>query len=121
MKPRVLMVGRTRYRLPLNESLARKFDALRDRLELRVLGAAPRGAPSGDATFALQRGTAVPALDGPLFYGSLPLRIARELRREPADAILAQSPYEGLAALAGRRLARSDAAVVVEIYGDWRT
>ena len=121
MKPRVLMVGRTRYRLPLNESLALKFDALRDRLELRVLGAAPRGAPAGDATFALQRGTVVAALDGPAFYGSLPVRIARELRREPADAILAQSPYEALAALAGRKLARSDAAVVVEIHGDWRT
>jgi glycosyltransferase involved in cell wall biosynthesis len=121
MKPRVLMVGRTRYRLPLNESLARKFDALRERLDLRVLAAAPRGASSGDATFALQRGTPVAALDGPLFYGSLPVRIARELRRAPADAIVAQSPYEALAALAGRKLARSDAAVVVEIHGDWRT
>jgi glycosyltransferase involved in cell wall biosynthesis len=121
MKPRVLMVGRTRYRLPLNASLARKFDALRERLELRVLAAAPRGAPNGDATFALQRGTAVPPLDGPRFYGTLPLRIARELRRAPTDAILTQSPYEALAALAGRKLARSEAAVVVEIHGDWRT
>jgi glycosyltransferase involved in cell wall biosynthesis len=115
------MVGRTRYRLPLNGSLGRKFDALRERLALRVLGSAPHGAPAGDETFGLQRGTPVPALDGPLFYGSLPVRIARELRRRPADAILAQSPYEALAALAGRALARSDAAVVVEIHGDWRT
>ncbi len=121
VKPRVLMVGRTRYRLPLNESLARKFDALGERLDLRVLAAAPRGASAGDDTFALQRGTPVAALDGPAFYGSLPVRIARELRRAPADAILAQSPYEALAALAGRTLARSDAAVVVEIHGDWRT
>ena len=121
MKPRVLMTGRTRYRLPLNGSLERKFRALEERLDLRVLAAAPRGAPAGDATFALQRGTPVPALDGPVFYGSLPVRIARELRRAPADAILAQSPYEALAALAGRTLARSDAAVVVEIHGDWRT
>ena len=121
MKPRVLMVGRTRYRLPLNPSLARKFDALRERLDLRVLAAAPRGAPNGDATFALQRGTAVRPLDGPRFYGTLPIRIARELRRAPADAVLTQSPYEALAALAGRKLARSDAAVVVEIHGDWRT
>ena len=82
MKPRVLMVGRTRYRLPLNESLARKFGALDDRLDLRVLAAAPRGASGGDDTFALQRGTPVAALDGPVFYGSLPVRIARELRRE---------------------------------------
>ena len=121
MKPRVLMVGRTRYRLPLNGSLAQKFSALEERLVLRVLAAAPRGASGGDDTFALQRGTPVPALDGPVFYGALPLRIARELRRRPADAILAQSPYEALAALAGRKLARSHAAIVVEIHGDWRT
>jgi glycosyltransferase involved in cell wall biosynthesis len=121
MKRRVLMVGRTRYRLPLNDSLGKKFDALGRRLDLRVLAAAPRDASDGDATFALQHGTPVAALDGPVFYGSLPLRVARELRRAPADAILAQSPYEALAALAGRRLARSGAAVVVEIHGDWRT
>lgn len=121
MRRRVLMVGRTRYRLPLGESLARKFDALERRLDLRVLAAAPRGTAPGDGTFALQRGTPVPALDGPLFYGALPFRIARELRRRPADAIVAQSPYEALAALAGRKLARSDAAVIVEIHGDWRT
>ena len=47
VKPRVLMVGRTRYRLPLNESLARKFGALGERLDLRVLAAAPRGASGG--------------------------------------------------------------------------
>ena len=121
MKPRVLMVGRTRYRLPLGESLARKFDALEDRLDLRVLASAPRDGSSGDGMFSLQRGTPVAALDGPVFYGTLPLRIARELRRHRAEAILAQSPYEALAALAGRTLARSDAAVVVEIHGDWRT
>ncbi len=121
MRPRVLMVGRTRYRLPLDPSLMRKFDALSERLDLRVLAAAPRGGASGDGTFALQRGTPVAALDGPVFYGTLPVRIARELRRRDADAILAQSPYEALAAFAGRRVARSRAAVVVEIHGDWRT
>ena len=121
MTPRVLMVGRTRYRLPLGPSLRRKFDALGERLELRVLGSAPRDGATGDGTFSLQRGTPVAALDGPAFYGALPLRIARELRRRPIDAIVAQSPYEALAAFAGRALVRSDAAVVVEIHGDWRT
>jgi len=121
VKPRILMVGRTRYRLPLNGSLERKFAALEQRLALRVLASAPHDGPGGDGTFALQRGTPVAALDGPLFYGTLPVRIARELRHRPADAILAQSPYEALAALAGRKLARSDAAVVVEVHGDWRT
>jgi len=121
VKPRVLMVGRTRYRLPLDPALAKKFDALGSRLRLRVLGSSPRDAEHGNDTFALQRGTPIAALDGPAFYGALPLRIARELRREPADAILAQSPYEALAAFAGRALARSDSPVVVEIHGDWRT
>ena len=102
MRPRVLMVGRTRYRLPLEPSLARKFAALTERLDLRVLAAAPHGAAAGDGTFALHRGTRVAALDGPLFYGALPARIARELRRRPATAILAQSPYEALAATGGR-------------------
>jgi glycosyltransferase involved in cell wall biosynthesis len=115
------MVGRTRYRLPLDASLTRKFASLTERLDLRVLASAPRGASSGDTTFSLQRATPVRPLDGPLFYGTLPVRIARELRRHGADAILAQSPYEALAAFAGRRLARSDAAVVVEIHGDWHT
>ena len=110
-----------RYRLPLEPALGRKFDALGRRTRLRVLGAAPRGTPVGDETFTLQRGRRSPALDAPAFYGALPLRVARELRREPADAILAQSPYEALAAFAGRALARSDSAVVVEIHGDWRT
>ena len=93
-----------------------------DRLRLRVLGAAPRGAPSAGTTRSrCSAGRRCAALDAPAFYGALPLRIARELRREPADAILAQSPYEALAAFAGRALARSDSAVVVEIHGDWRT
>ena len=38
MKPRVLFVGRARYRLPLDPSLARKFDALRETMDVRVLG-----------------------------------------------------------------------------------
>ena len=97
MKPRVLMVGRTRYRLPLNESLARKFGALGERLDLRVLAAAPRGASAGDGTFALQRGTPVAALDAPAFYGSLPVRIARELRRERLVGALREDRVCGLA------------------------
>ena len=36
MKPRLLMVGRTRYALPLSPSLARKFEALSEELLSRV-------------------------------------------------------------------------------------
>ena len=112
MKPRVLLVGRTRYSLPLSESLARRFDALRLELDVRVL-AAGEGA---DETFHLAG--ASPLADGAAFYASLPLRIVRELRSFRPDAVLAQSPYEGAAALAARRLARVPAKVVVDVHGD---
>ena len=52
-KPRVLFVGRTRYRLPLRPGLARKFDALGKELDVRVLGSAAPGSPTRDATFTL--------------------------------------------------------------------
>jgi glycosyltransferase involved in cell wall biosynthesis len=115
------MVGRTRYALPLSASLRRKFDALADVFELRVIGSGAAAGADGDETFSLQRPLPLRPLDAPAFYCSLPLRIARELRRFRPDAIVAQSPYEASAALVARSLARSDVAVVVEIHGDWRT
>jgi glycosyltransferase involved in cell wall biosynthesis len=118
MKPRVLLVGRTRYRLPLNESLRRKFDALAEEVQPRVL-ASSADRSRGDETFTLVR--RLPVLDGAAFWALLPARIARELRRRPTDAILAQSPYDGAAALLGRALARSRARIIVDVHGDWRT
>jgi rhamnosyl/mannosyltransferase len=115
------MVGRTRYRLPLPPSLERKFAALRDRFHLRVLASAASPGSGGDATFDLVPPLAVKLLDGAAFHLSLPFRVAGELRRFRPDAVVAQSPYEGLAVLAGRRLAGSRAKLVVELHGDWRT
>jgi glycosyltransferase involved in cell wall biosynthesis len=118
MKPRVLLVGRTRYRLPLNESIRRKFDALSQEVEPHVL-ASSADESRGDETFTLAR--RLPMLDGAAFWTLLPLRVARELRRRKPDAVLAQSPYDAAAALAGRALVRSHARVVVDVHGDWRT
>jgi glycosyltransferase involved in cell wall biosynthesis len=112
------MVGRTRYALPLSESLQRKFDALRGALDVRVVASSADGS-RGDETFSLW--PRLPALDGAAFYGALPFRVARELRRFRPDAVTTQSPYEALAVLAGRGLARSSAALIVELHGDWRT
>lgn len=120
-RPRVLMAGRTRYRLPLDPSLARKFEALREEVDLRVLGSAPAGAPTANGVFRLAPPVRPAPLDGALFYARLPFRIARELRRFRPQAVLTQSPYEAAAALAGRALARSDARVIVDVHGDWRT
>jgi glycosyltransferase involved in cell wall biosynthesis len=117
---RVLFAGRTRYASPLAVTHANKFDALGRVLDYRVLGSAAGSGRAPDR-FTLVRPLPVRALDGPVFYLRLPFAIARELRRFRPDAVIAQSPYEGLAALAGRALARSSTKVIVEIHGDWRT
>ncbi len=121
MRPKVLFVGRTRYRLPLDPALARKWDALADVMELRVLGRAAARDGGVDPRFRLFGPARPRALDGAAFYASLALRLARELRRLQPDAIVAQSPYEAAAALVARRAAGSRARVVVELHGDWRT
>ena len=118
MKPRVLLVGRTRYRLPLNDSLRRKFAALAAEVDPHVL-ASSADSSRGDEMFTLA--PRLPVLDGPAFWALLPLRVARHLRRRPADAVLAQSPYDAAAALVGRALARSRARLVDDVHGDWRT
>lgn len=116
MKLRVLFVGRTRYRLPLDPGLARKWDALGEELEVRVLASGT----GSDPRFALVRPLRPRLLDGPLFYALLPLRVARELRRFRPDAVVAQTAYEAAAVLVARSLARSRTRVVVEVHADWR-
>ena len=118
---RLLMVGRTRYRLPLEPGLARKFDALRAVVDLRVLASAPDDGPAGDDTFTLVEPFSPRALDGLAFQLALPWRVARELRGFRPDAILTQSPHEAASCLLGRRLAGSRTRVIVELHGDWRT
>ncbi|MBV8599311.1 MAG: glycosyltransferase, partial [Actinobacteria bacterium] len=110
MKPRVLFVGRTRYALPLAGPLARKWDALAEAFELRVLA-------SGTGTDPRFRLVPPRAFDGPRFYLELPARVAREMRAFRPDVVVAESVYEGVAVL----LARPRAKVVVEVHGDWCT
>ena len=114
-KPRVLLVGRTRYPVPLPPSLERKFVPLCERFELRVLATAADGRAHDDGIFRLVPRT--PLIDGPLFYLLLPFRLRRVGREHRAVVVVTQSPYEAVAA----RLGRTDAKVVVEVHGDWRT
>jgi glycosyltransferase involved in cell wall biosynthesis len=117
-RPRVLMVSRTRYRLPLSVTLERKFAALDERLDVHVLAAAADRTSAGEhGMFTLVAPLRLRPLDGALYYLALPFRIARAARRLRPDAILAQGPYEAAAAA----LARTRAKVVVEVHGDWRT
>jgi glycosyltransferase involved in cell wall biosynthesis len=120
-KPRLLMAARTRYRLPLNESVARKFDALERLFDLRVLGTALPGSPTRNGVFRLQSPFGVRRLDGARFFVTLPFRISRELRAFRPDAVLVQGAHETAAALLGRRVARVPTKVVLDVHGDWRT
>ncbi len=119
--PRVLFVGRTRYRLPLSPSLARKFEALGRELEVHVLAAAAPGSALGDGTFTLVPTLRIRRLDGLAFWLALPVRVARMLRQFRPDAVVCQTAYDAAATLLARRLARVPARVVVEVHGDWRT
>jgi glycosyltransferase involved in cell wall biosynthesis len=114
-KPRLLLVARTRYALPLSPSLERKFDALRERFDLRVLATSADGRARDDGTFRLVG--RLPLLDGPLFYVLLPLRVRKVAREHRPVAIVTQSPYEA----AFVWLAHTRARIVVELHGDWRT
>ena len=66
MKPRVLFVGRGRLALPLQPWLQRKWDALADVVDLRVLNA---GTGRGDVRFRM-----LPP-DAPRFYPRLPFEV----------------------------------------------
>jgi glycosyltransferase involved in cell wall biosynthesis len=93
MKPRVLFVSR-RIELPLAPSLARKWDAIGEEIDFRVLA----GGSGGNGAFHLAR--ELPVLDGPAFFAALPLRVARELRAFRPHAVLAQG--------------------APDLHGDWR-
>jgi glycosyltransferase involved in cell wall biosynthesis len=113
VKPRVLFVSR-RVQLPLSPSLARKWEAVGRELDYRVLA----GGDGRNEHFHLA-GT-LPTLDGPAFFAALPARIARELRSFRPHAVLAQGAHEAAAAIAARKLARVDSAVIADMHGDWR-
>jgi glycosyltransferase involved in cell wall biosynthesis len=111
------MVGRMRYVLPLSPSLAQKFDALDEELDVRVLGSSA-GGNGADPRFALAPPVRPRALDGAAFYALLPFRVARELRRFRPDAVLVQGGQETALTLLGRTLARVPTRVVADVHGD---
>ena len=111
MKKRLLMVGRSRYSLPLPPSLEEKFAALEGEVDVRVLAAAGAGHGS-DPRFRLARPIRPRALDGLAFYAALPFRVARELRDFRPDAVLAQGAQEAALCVLGRMLARVPTKIV---------
>jgi glycosyltransferase involved in cell wall biosynthesis len=120
-RPKLLMIGRTRYRLPLNESLRAKFDALAERFDVRVLASGVEGSPKRDGVFELAGPYRPRRLDGARYFLALPLRTRRELRRVRPDAVLVQGAHEAWFVLGGRSLARARAPVILDVHGDWRS
>ena len=104
MKPRVLFVTR-RMQSPLSEGERRRIDAIAEEIDFDVVAA-------GDHE--------VPLVAGPVFYATLPAQIARALRRFRPHAVVAQGLHETAAALAARRLAHVDSAVIADVHGDYR-
>src|SRR5205085_11682099 len=113
VKPRVLFVSR-RVETPLPEGERRKWDAIREQIDFRILAA---GNPDGEEFPLFPE---PPVLAGPAYYAALPVRIARELRRFRPQAVLAQGAHETAAALAARKLAGIDTAVIADVHGDFR-
>jgi glycosyltransferase involved in cell wall biosynthesis len=120
-KPRVLFVSRERFWLPLNQTQRRKWDAIGELLDYRVLAAAQKGSPRDAERFALAGPARPSSLDGALYYLRLPRRIARELTTFEPDVAWVQGVHEGLAFLIARKLARAEAKFILDIQGDWRT
>ena len=116
-KPRVLFVSRERFRLPLDDTQRRKWDAVGELLDYRILAAAQPGSPTQAERMSLAPPSS--ALDGPLYYVRLPRRIVRELRAFRPDAAVVQGVHEANAFLAARRVARAHTKLVLDIHGDW--
>jgi hypothetical protein len=67
VRPRILMVGRMRYSLPLPDWLERKFDALERQLDLRVVASVNPATTGDDERFRLLHPSRLRLLDGVLF------------------------------------------------------
>lgn len=107
--------------MPLAAATQKKFDALDDVADVRVLASAADSDPPDDDTFHLVKPVRPRLLDGLAFHLSLPMRVARELRDFEPDAVLVHGAHDVPAVLLGRRLARSEARIVLDLHGDWHT
>jgi glycosyltransferase involved in cell wall biosynthesis len=115
-----LFVSRERFRLPLDGAQKRKWDAVAQVVDHRVLAAASAHSPTHDERFQLVPPASPRALDGALFYLLLPWRIGRALRRYRPQAALVQGVHEVVAFLIARRLTGVDTRVILDVQGDWR-
>ena len=117
MRRRLLLVGRDRHRLPLQEA-ERRLAAQEEVFDLRVVARAGAGSAKEEGPLRLLASWG--PLDGLGFYLRLPFVVAQELRRFRPDAVIVQGAHETALALLGRSLARGSSPVVLDLHGDWR-
>jgi glycosyltransferase involved in cell wall biosynthesis len=121
VKPRVLFVGRTRYRLPLADWLERKWTAIGHELEYRVLASEDPANTGTDPRFELIPAVTPRSLDGAAFYAQLAFRVRRAVRSLRPQAIVAEDPRTAALVMAGCKLAGGGRPrVICEVHGDWR-
>jgi glycosyltransferase involved in cell wall biosynthesis len=121
----VLLIGGTRYSKPLNAMHRKKFEHLSSIAENYVIAFSQDGRPLRFwecANFYLLPPVPIAPLRYLLFViGSFFIGL-RLCLRGMTSVIVAQSPYEGLAAIMikyGARLLGRKVVVVTEIHGDW--
>lgn len=120
MKPRVLFLARTRYRLPLTQTLQRRFDALSEVLDWRQLGTSLDGKALRTDRFTLVRPILLGPLEGAAFYVAFPARVIRELRAFRPDVVIVQGAQDTALTFLARRVARFGVPIVYDVHGDWR-
>jgi glycosyltransferase involved in cell wall biosynthesis len=106
-RPRVLFVGPTRYSLPLSPGLERKWSAIEQHLQVRIVARQATTCHKVDARFELVRGS---------FYSRLPLLARRAIRAFRPQAVVAEDPRTAALVLA----ARPGVPVIAEVHGNWR-
>ena len=121
----VVFIGGTRYSRPLSAMHKKKFEHLADIAENYVIAFSQDGHPlrfREYANFYLLPPVPIAPLRYLLFFIGSFLMGLRLCLRGMTSVIVAQSPYEGLAAMAikhGAKLLGRKVVVVTEIHGDW--
>jgi glycosyltransferase involved in cell wall biosynthesis len=116
---KVLFIGGTRYASPLNATQAKKMKSLAERLEMSHIA------------FHDGRGTLRFRQDGEFFLTSsrkinyfrqihfllFAFRKGVRISKSGVDAIVCQSPFEGLAGVLIKKIGK--VKLIIEIHGDW--
>jgi glycosyltransferase involved in cell wall biosynthesis len=107
VKPRVLFVGPTRYELPLPPGLERKWSAIEQLVDFRILARPATSRTEADARFELIGGS---------FYAQLPRLVRRAVRGFRPHAIVAEDPRTATLVM----VARPRVPVIAEVHGNWQ-